>query len=158
MRWLGCVRVNCRKTHMPAPIDAAIEEKVRKSFGKQSMMQTIGATMDSVESGKVVISAPILEGFRQQQDLGHGGLVFSLGDTAAGFAALSVMAMDQEVLTVEVKINLLAPAEGRLTATGRVIKSGKRLVIVAAEVEAINDDGEHTPVAVLQGTMIPVNI
>lgn len=143
---------------MSEPLDAAIEEKVRASFAKQSMMQSIGAQLESVESGKVVISAPILEGFRQQQDFGHGGLVFSLGDTAAGFAALSVMQMNQEVLTVEVKINLLAPADGRLVATGRVLKAGKRLVIVSADVASVGDDGATTPVAVLQGTMIPVNI
>ena len=143
---------------MSEPLDAAIEEKVRASFAKQSMMESIGAQLESVENGKVVISAPILEGFRQQQDFGHGGLIFSLGDTAAGFAALSVMPMNQEVLTVEVKINLLAPADGRLVATGRVIKSGKRLVIVAADVNSVGDDGAHTQVAVLQGTMIPVNI
>ena len=143
---------------MPEPLDAAIEEKVRNSFAKQSMMKSIGAQLEAVENGKVVISAPILDGFRQQQDFGHGGLVFSLGDTAAGFAALSVMPMDQEVLTVEVKINLLAPANGRLVATGRVIKSGKRLVIVAADVNSVGDDGSHTQVAVLQGTMIPVNV
>lgn len=143
---------------MSEPLDAAIEEKVRASFAKQSMMESIGAQLESVENGKVVISAPILEGFRQQQDFGHGGLIFSLGDTAAGFAALSVMPMNQEVLTVEVKINLLAPADGRLIATGRVIKSGKRLVIVAADVNSVGDGGAHTQVAVLQGTMIPVNI
>ena len=143
---------------MSEPLDAAIEEKVRKSFAKQSMMKSIGAELDSVEMGHVVISAPILDGFRQQQDFGHGGLIFSLGDTAAGFAALSVMPSDQEVLTVEVKINLLAPANGRLIATGRVIKSGKRLVVVAADVVSISDEGTQTPVAVLQGTMIPVNI
>ena len=143
---------------MSEPLEAAIEEKVRNSFAKQSMMNTIGARLETVEKGEVIISAPILDGFRQQQDFGHGGLVFSLGDTAAGFAALSVMPMDQEVLTVEVKINLLAPADGRLVATGRVIKSGKRLVIVAADVVSVSEDGTHTSVAVLQGTMIPVNI
>ena len=142
---------------MSEPLDPAIAEKVRTSFAKQSMMKTIGAQLETVERGEVIISAPVLDGFRQQQDFGHGGLVFSLGDTAAGFAALSVMPLDREVLTVEVKINLLAPAVGRLVATGRVIKAGKRLVVVAAEVNSVSEAGTHKPVAVLQGTMIPVD-
>ena len=142
---------------MSEPLDPAIAEKVRTSFAKQSMMKTIGAQLETVERGEVIISAPVLDGFRQQQDFGHGGLVFSLGDTAAGFAALSVMPLDREVLTVEVKINLLAPAVGRLVATGRVIKAGKRLVVVAAEVNSVSEAGTHKPVAALQGTMIPVD-
>ena len=143
---------------MPAPLDPIIEEKVRNSFANQSMMATVGARLDSVETGKVVVSAPILEGFRQQQDLAHGGLVFSLGDSAAGYAALSVMPVDMEVVTVEMKINLIAPAKGILIATGRVVKPGKRLVVVTAEVFARpeNGAGPDTQVAALQGTMIPV--
>ena len=143
---------------MSEPLDPAIEEKVRDSFAKQSMMTSIGTRLDSVGHGKVVISAPILEGFRQQQDLAHGGLVFSLSDTAAGYTALSVMPIDMEVVTVEVKINLMAPAEGRLVATGRVLKPGKCLVVVANDIYAENENGQHIQVAALQCTMIPVQI
>jgi uncharacterized protein (TIGR00369 family) len=143
---------------MNDPIDPAIETKIRDSFARQSMMTSVGGKLESVENGQVVISAPVLDGFRQQQDLAHGGLIFSLGDTAAGFAALSVMPIDMEVVTVEVKINLMAPGEGRLVAKGRVLKPGKRLVVVAADVFAMAEDGQQSHVAALQGTMIPVRI
>ena len=119
-------------------------------------MASVGARLESVEKGAVTITAPILAGFRQQQDLAHGGLVFSLGDTAAGYAALSVMPEDMEVVTAEVKINLMAAARGQLVAKGRVLKPGKRLVVVAADVFSENAAGEQVHVAALQGTMIPV--
>ena len=86
---------------------------------------------------------------------GHAALAFALGDSAAGYAALTLMPEDAEVLTVEMKINLLAPAEGsRLVATGRVIRPGRRLMVVAAEVWSEGDRPRQ--VALLQGTMIPV--
>ena len=141
------------------PVSEQIESKVRSSFDKQSMMTTMGAKLDLVETGKVTIAAPVLEGFRQQQDFAHGGLIFSLGDTAAGYAALSVMHVEVEVMTVELKINLMAPApaSGTLIAEGRVLKPGKRLVVVASEVFSQDIEGNRTQVAALQGTMIPVN-
>lgn len=119
-------------------------------------MGSIMARIDELDEGRVVLSAPILEGFRQQQNFGHAALTFALGDTAAGYAALSVMPGDTEVPTAEIKINLLAPAMGdRLRAEGRVIKPGRRLVIVQADVYAETDDGDRH-IALLTGTMIPV--
>ena len=105
----------------------------------------------------VRVAAPILPGSRQQHGFGHAALTFALGDTAAGYAALSTMTAESEVLTSEIKINLLAPARGdRLVATGRVVKSGKRLCIVTAEVHA-EEDGKAILIAILQGTMVPVS-
>lgn len=119
-------------------------------------MRTLGAQLDSVAAGQVVISAPILEGTRQQHGFAHAALTFALGDSAAGYSALSVMPEGYEVLTAEIKINLLAPGKGdRLRATGRVLKAGRRLVVVAADVYAI-DEGREVLIAVLQGTMIPM--
>jgi uncharacterized protein (TIGR00369 family) len=131
-------------------------DKVRASFGAQTMMRTFDATMTDIRPGKCSISAPILPGARQQQDFGHAALTFALGDSAAGYAALSLMEEHAEVVTVEMKINLLAPASGdTLVATGDVVKAGRRLMIVKAEVHART--GFHsTLVAILQGTMIPV--
>ncbi|MGR3762055.1 PaaI family thioesterase [Roseobacteraceae bacterium NS-SX3] len=135
---------------------SAIEDKIRESFAKQSMMQTLGAELAAVGQGEVVITAPILPGSRQQHGAAHAALTFAIGDSAAGYAALSVMPQDQEVLTAEIKINLLAPGVGDcLRATGRVIKPGRRLVIVSSEVHAMSG-GEEKLVAVLQGTMVPV--
>ncbi len=121
-------------------------------------MTTLGAKLADVRQGQVVITAPILPTSTQQHGFGHAGLTFSIGDSAAGYSALTMMAEGQEVLTTEMKINLLAPAKGDyLRATGKVVKAGKRLVIVTAEVEAILGD-QATTIAILQGTMVPVNL
>lgn len=129
---------------------------VENSFYRQSIMKTFGATLASVAPGEVTIEAPILPGARQQHGFGHAGLTFSLGDSAAGYSALSLMPEGAEVLTAEMKINLLAPAKGeKLRAVGEVVKPGRRLVIVRATVWAI-EDGTQTEIALLQGTMIPV--
>lgn len=134
----------------------SIETRIRESFDKQTMMQTLGAELDSVAEGRVVITAPILPTSLQQQGAGHAGLAFSIGDSAAGYSALTMMADGAEVMTVEMKINLMAPAIGdRLVAEGRVVRAGRRIVVVAADVFA-ETDGPRKHVAMLQGTMIPV--
>ncbi|AXI55706.1 hypothetical protein SuNHUV7_24460 (plasmid) [Pseudoseohaeicola sp. NH-UV-7] len=134
-----------------------ILNKIKTSFAAQSLMATFGAQIDHISQGQVSITAPILENARQQHGFAHAGLTFSLGDSAAGYAALSLMAAQDEVLTAEIKINLLAPAQGdMLRATGRVIKPGRRLIVVGAEVHAIAD-GVETLIAILQGTMVPVS-
>lgn len=133
-----------------------IRERIEHSFARQSMMATFGARVDAVDKGQVIISAPILSGSCQQQGFAHAALTFALGDTAAGYAALTGMPEDSDVLTAEMKINLLAPGTGdRLKATGRVLKPGRRLVVVSAEVHALAGSSE-TLIAVLQGTMVPV--
>ena len=133
-----------------------IADKIRSSFAAQSMMQTLGATLGSLSAGHVEIEAPILPTSRQQHGFGHAGLTFSIGDSAAGYAALSVMPEGFEVLTTEMKINLLAPAKGnRLIARGAVVKAGRRLVIVRADVFALEGDKE-THIAMMTGTMMPV--
>lgn len=133
-----------------------ITQKITASFARQSMMATLGATLDVIEPGHVVISAPILAGTQQQHGFAHAGLTFALGDSAAGYTALSVMPEDAEVLTAEMKINLLAPGKGdRLIAIGRVIKPGRRLVVAASDVYA-EDAGERTLIATLMGTLVPV--
>ncbi|WP_375228370.1 PaaI family thioesterase [Roseobacter sp. S98] len=130
--------------------------RINASFDAQAMMTTLGATIADISRGQVVIEAPILPGSLQQQGFGHAGLTFSIGDSAAGYAALTTMAPENEVVTAEIKINLLAPARGDcLRATGRVIKPGKRLVVVSSEVHAITGS-DAVLIAVLQGTMVPV--
>ena len=131
-------------------------DRIRESFAAQSMMTTLGATIERVSEGLVEIHAPILPGSLQQRGFAHAGLTFSIGDSAAGYAALTVMPEDCEVVTAEMKINLLAPGRGeRLIARGRVVRAGRRLVTVQADVHAVEDNGE-THVALLTGTMIPV--
>ncbi|MEO3415546.1 PaaI family thioesterase [Roseovarius sp. CAU 1744] len=131
-------------------------KQIRSSFSAQSLMATLGAEIALLERGTVEIRAPILPGSRQQHGIAHAGLTFSIGDSAAGYAALSTMPDGYEVLTTEMKINLLAPAKGDyLIARGRVIKPGRRLVIVQADVFAVETD-EETHVALLTGTMMPM--
>ena len=131
-------------------------DRIRESFAAQSMMATLGATIERVDEGLVEIHAPILPGSLQQRGFAHAGLTFAIGDSAAGYAALTVMPEDCEVVTAEMKINLLAPGRGeRLIARGRVIRAGRRLTTVQADVHAV-DDGSETHIALLTGTMIPV--
>ena len=135
---------------------SATVKKIQSSFDAQSMMATLKASLVHVSMGQVVITAPILEGSRQQHGFAHAGMTFAMGDSAAGYAALSVMALEDEVLTAEMKINLIAPARGDIMrATGRVIKPGRRLVVVGADVHMVTDNSESL-IAVLQGTMVPI--
>ena len=137
-------------------MDNTITDRITASFAAQTMMDTLGADLSEISEGLVRITAPILAGTRQQQGFGHAGLTFAIGDSAAGYAALTLLPLDMEVVTAEIKINLLAPARGdRLIATGRVIKPGKRLCVVTAEVHA-EAEGVQTLIAILQGTMVPV--
>jgi uncharacterized protein (TIGR00369 family) len=119
-------------------------------------MRSFGATIQALGAGRVVLRLPITEAVSQQHGFAHAGATFALGDSAAGYAALSLMPPGAEVLTIEMKINLIAPAMGRhLIATGTVVKAGRRLTVVRAEVEAEDADGTCKTVAILQGTMIP---
>lgn len=140
----------------------SLDLRLRDSFARQTMMATFGASMDSVAPGRVVLSAPILPGSRQQHGAGHAALTFGLGDSAAGYAALSLLSPGSEVMTVEMKINLLSPARGaRLIAVGEVARAGRRLIVVRAEVFAQATAGDSAAdwrsIALLQGTMIPVD-
>ena len=91
----------------------------------------------------------------QQHGFGHAGVTFSIGDSAAGYAALTKMEEHQEVLTSEMKIHLLSPADGKiLKAVGSVLKTGKRLIIVKSDIYSIKDEKEKM-VATMLGTMVP---
>ena len=137
-------------------MDTATRTRIYDSFAAQSMMVTLGATLADVSDGTVRIEAPILPGSRQQQGFGHAGLTFSIGDSAAGYAALTSLPLDMEVVTAEIKINLIAPARGeKLVAIGKLVKPGKRLCVVTSEVFAV-ENGLEKLIAILQGTMVPV--
>lgn len=138
-------------------IDDDRARAIRTSFARQGLMRTLGARIDRIEAGRVVLSMPITQAAGQQHGFAHAGATFALGDSASGYAALSLMAPGAEVLTVEMKINLIAPAAGlRLIAEGEVVKPGRRLFVVRATVRTETGDGAARDVAILQGTMIPV--
>ena len=144
-------------TDATPPAQPPVLPRIRDSFARQSMMGMVGASLIEAGHGVCVIRAPILPGLRQQHGAGHAGLTFTLGDTAAGYAALSLLPAGNEVMTAEIKINLLSPALGdMLEARGEVLKAGRRLVVVRAEVWAIDGERRKT-IALMQGTMIPVD-
>lgn len=137
---------------MPEPRFAGYAEKVRRSFAQQALMQTFEASLEEIAPGRCRIAAPVTKAVTQQHGVAHAGLTFALGDSVGGYAALTLMDEETEVMTAEIKINLLAPAQGPvLTATGEVMRAGRRLFVIRSEVV----DAQGT-VALLQGTMIPV--
>ena len=136
------------------PEDPSFEARVRSSFRRQKIMEMIGAKLTRVAPGEVEIELPFQDVLVQQHGYVHGGIVTAIADSACGYAALSLMPEGAEVLTVEYKVNFLAPARGtRLRARGRVIRSGRTISVCAGEVAAINGDGE-VPVATMLATMI----
>lgn len=131
-------------------------DRIADSFAAQTMMATLGARLTRVEAGHVEITAEIRETCLQQHGFAHAGVGFSIGDSAAGYAALTLLDDTQEVLTTEMKINLLAPAQGEmLVARGQVIKPGRRLVIVQSDIFAVKAQQE-VHIARMLGTMMPV--
>jgi uncharacterized protein (TIGR00369 family) len=132
------------------------QERVRASFAKQGLMATLGATLVEVAPGAVEIALNPGPAVSQQHGFVHAGAVSAIADSAAGYAALSLMPADVGALTVEFKINLLAPAAGeRIMARGRVVKSGRTLTLAQAEVFA-EIGGEEKLVAVLSATVMAV--
>lgn len=134
----------------------ATAARIADSFARQGLMQSLGATIVQIAPGRCHLRAPLTPQVTQQHGAGHAGLTFALGDTAAGYAALTLMPEGAEVMTAEIKINLLRPARGAFVeARGEVIKDGRRLTVVRADVFAIEADKE-TLIAVMMGTMVPV--
>lgn len=138
------------------PRDPAYDTRVRASFARQRAMQTIGARIVRVDPGEVELELPFRDDLTQQHGFLHAGIVTALVDSACGYAALSLMDREAAVLSVEYKVNLLAPAVGeRMRAVGRVIKSGRTLVVCTGEVIAVAGDSESV-VTVMQATMMAV--
>lgn len=134
-----------------------MHDRIHDSFARQGLMQSFGAELGTIAPGRVEIVAPIRPEASQQHGAAHAGLTFALADSAAGYAALTLMPEGREVMTVEAKINLIAPALGEsLIARGEVAKAGRRLTVCRAEVFA-RRDGRETCVAMLQATMIAVD-
>jgi uncharacterized protein (TIGR00369 family) len=132
----------------------AMEARVRASFGRQAMMDTLGVRLASVGRGRAELVIEHDERFTQQHGFMHAGAVATVLDSACGYAAFTVMPPDAAVLTVNYTINLLSPAAGQqFTMTGEVIRSGRTLVVCRGEAIA---DGAATPFAVMQATLIAV--
>jgi uncharacterized protein (TIGR00369 family) len=138
-------------------LDPATEARVRASFGRQTMLATLGAEIVEVDAGRVVLEMPSDPRFTQQFGYTHAGAVTTLVDTACGYAALTRMAVDREVLTVDFTTNFLAPAAGgRFRATATVLRAGRTIVVTRGEVHALSDGAEPRLVAAMQATMMAV--
>jgi len=145
-----------RRVTVPEPQDPAYESRVRASFDKQTFMATIGARLARVVPGEVDIELAVRNDLVQQHGFLHAGVLASAADSACGYAALSLMPAGAAVLSVEFKINLLAPAAGdRVVASGRVIRAGKTITVCWGEVTAYTGDTGRL-VATMVGTMMTV--
>ncbi|MBU17340.1 MAG: phenylacetic acid degradation protein [Chloroflexi bacterium] len=136
------------------PRDPEFEAKVRSSFANQTAMQTLGAVMGKVEPGQVEIEMPFQAGLTQQHGFIHGGIVTSILDSACWYAAFSLIAPDSAVLTVEYKVNFMAPAKGeRLVSRGQVLRPGASITVCKGDVVAY-DGGEEKLVTTMLMTMM----
>lgn len=138
------------------PKDPAYADRVRASFDRQDAMRTIGATLAAVEAGRVAIELPWAQALTQQHGFLHAGMVAAALDSACGYAGFSLMPADAAVLTIEYKINLLAPAKGeRFRMEGLVIKPGRTVTVTEGKAYAI-DDGREKLIATMACTLMAV--
>lgn len=135
--------------------DPHFAERVRASFARQQAMALIGAHMPVVEAGYTEIHLPHKPEITQQHGYIHGGVVGMIADSAAGYAASTLTAHEAGVLTVEYKLNLLAPADGELLiAEGSVVRYGRTLIVTRAEVFAIRHGKKNLCAAMQQTIMV----
>lgn len=133
-----------------------VDRRIRTSFAKQGLMRTLGAELGKVTSGQVEIVLVPKPEVTQQHGFVHAGAVSAIADSAAGYAALSMMPMGRGCLTTEFKINLLAPATGeRIIARGKVVKAGRTLTLAQTEVFA-EKEGREQLIALLTATLMTV--
>jgi uncharacterized protein (TIGR00369 family) len=136
------------------PLEAAIVERVHASFDRQGVMATLGASLVEVAAGHVAIALPVEPRLSQQHGFLHAGVVVAALDSACGYAAFTLMPDEAEVLTVELKVNLLAPATGdRVVAAGEVVRAGGTLTVCRGEAYA-EQAGGRTHVATMLATMV----
>ena len=135
-------------------INPSFADEIKQSFAKQTIMGLIGAELTRIEPGVIEITLPYRADLAQQHGYLHAGIVTTIADSACGYAAYSLMPPNSEVLSVEFKVNLLRPAKGEtFSAVAEVVKSGKTLTVVRADVFAI-DRERRALVATMLGTMI----
>lgn len=138
-------------------LDPDYEERVRASFARQAAMTTIGARLALVTPGIVEIEMPFSPALTQQHGFLHAGVISTALDSACGYAAFSLMPENAAVLTIEFKVNLLAPGKGvRFLFRGTVTKPGRTIVVADGQAYAIGADEEAKLIATMTGTMMTV--
>lgn len=133
-----------------------LTDRIKESFARQGLLRTLGARVVSVEPGAVTLALPLTEALTQQQGYAHGGVTFSLGDSAAGYAAVSLLEPGFDVVTSDMTIHYLAPGIGdTLEARGTVIRSGRRMLVSQADIYT-TVEGNEAHIARMTGTMVRV--
>jgi uncharacterized protein (TIGR00369 family) len=139
------------------PRDPQFAARVSRSFDEQAVMQTLNAALTRVEPGEVQIEIPYQQALTQQDGFLHAGISSTIMDSACGYAAFTLMPVEARVLTIEFKINLLAPASGdSFRAVGRVRKPGRSVFVSEGELHAIRG-GEDKLVATMVGTLMAIH-
>ncbi len=137
--------------------DADYEERVRASFARQNAMSTIGAELTLVTPGMVEIEMPFSPALTQQHGFLHAGVISTALDSACGYAAFSLMPENAAVLTIEFKVNLLAPGKGvRFLFRGSVTKPGRTIIVADGQAYAISENAEARLIATMTGTMMTI--
>jgi uncharacterized protein (TIGR00369 family) len=138
------------------PQDSGYAERVRASFARQGAMHTIGASLADIEPGRVVIELAWQQGLTQQHGFLHAGMVATALDSACGYAASTLMPADAGVLTIEYKINLLAPAQGQhFRMEGLVLKPGRTITVAEGRAYA-QHEGREKLVATMTATLMTI--
>ncbi len=138
------------------PKDERFEQRVRESFAIQKAVRTIGATLERVAPGEVDIALPFRADLTQQHGFLHAGVIATILDSACGFAAFTLMPADAAVLSIEFKVNLLAPATGdRFIARGRVVRAGRTITVCQGDAFAV-EKGAERHCASMTATMMTV--
>ena len=136
--------------------DPDFAERVRKSFDAQGIMDHIGATLTLIEPGVCEIELPYSDAVSQQHGFFHGGVIGTIADSAGGYAAFGLMDAEDGILTVEYKLNLMAPADGDLlVARGQVVRAGRTLTVTRAEVGVVKN-GVEVACAAMQQTIMRI--
>jgi uncharacterized protein (TIGR00369 family) len=142
---------------LPTPADEYFAERVRASFARQPAMTTIGATLVRVEPGEVEIQMPFGAHLTQQHGFIHGGILGTALDSACGFASLTLMPTDAGILTIEYKLNLLAPGRGEwFRFVGRVRKAGRTITLADADAIAVEASGRERLIATMTATEMTI--
>jgi uncharacterized protein (TIGR00369 family) len=140
-----------------AQLDPATAARCAESFSRQAFLHTIGATLEGLAPGRCTLRLPFRPGLAQQHGFFHAGALTTLADTAAGYAAFTLMPEGAAVLTVEFKMNLLRPGRGTAAlARAEVIKPGRTLLVVRADVACLAEDGGEALAATMLATMMCV--
>jgi uncharacterized protein (TIGR00369 family) len=139
------------------PQDSQFEARVRSSFARQTLMQTIGAEMTKVAAGEVEIELAYRDDLAQQHGYLHAGVITAIVDSACGYAAMTLTRAVEDILTIEYKANFVAPATGeKMIARSRVLRAGRKVTVCAGDVFALRD-GEEKLVATMLATMMTLS-